>query len=221
MQHAARRDISAILCCCWATDQHPSCNCTSLRLRVQLRRLAQLALAQMVLVPLAQPQPVLAHAHPLPQHRPLSHRVQRPHKLLYPLESLAQLALSKMVQFPLAQPQPVLAHADPFPEHRPLSQRVQLLPFHQANPLEISTAQTPLLMPTLHLRAQRPHARPLALAWALAYHRWRILVLLVAGAAEVHTSAQHVADSQLQWKEPQLHCPNPAMGTSCKYFPML
>jgi hypothetical protein len=132
----------------------------------------------MVLVPLAQPQPVLAHAHPLPQHRPLSHRVQRPHKLLFrwdqpnPLESLAQLALSKMVLFPLAQPQPVLAHADPFPQHRPLSQRVQLVPFlfrrNQANPLEISTAQTPLLMPTLHLRAQRPHARPLALAWALA-----------------------------------------------------
>jgi hypothetical protein len=56
--------------------------------------------------------------------------------------------------------------------------------------------------------------------WALAYHRWRILVLLVAGAAEVHTSAQHVADSQLQWKEPQLHSPNPALGTSCKSLPM-
>jgi hypothetical protein len=148
MQHAARRDITAS--CCWTTDQQPSCYCTSLRLRVQLRRLAQLALAKMVLVPLAQPQPVLAHAHPLPQHWPLSHCLQRPHELrplphlflqpfLFrrdqpnPMESLAQLALAKMVLFPLAQPQAVLAHADPLPQHRPLSHRLQRP--HELRPL--------------------------------------------------------------------------------------
>jgi hypothetical protein len=46
-----------------------------------MESLAQLALAKMVLFPLAQPQAVLAHADPLPQHRPLSHRLQRPHEL--------------------------------------------------------------------------------------------------------------------------------------------
>ena len=121
---------------CWTKDRRPRWCWTKVRLWVRLRRLAPLAVPQVVLVPLAQPlaqperplaqpvlahhrpshpvrplaQPVLAHpvrrplAHPLPQHRPLSHRLQRPHA--------RPLALAQLRPFPHLFLQPFLFRRD-------------------------------------------------------------------------------------------------------------